>query len=208
MKRLNILLVCILVVVLAPPAAIAKGPPASESAGNNLSFPVIWAEGVSKALPGSPGMEPLTNGAWWYSWGSNGTDPNVVPASCAPDPDNNAYCDNRIPGSFDETLIPGIPPADNPMPLVRAYLQKDAKNTWQAASADWSGSAVSVDKIDWGDNLESNNWYTRSQVRTEVVLFEDLMEAAEASDEPAARDAGTTPWLEYAMRRVSSPFGT
>lgn len=202
MKRLNILIICILIVVLAPPAAMAKGPPASEAASNNLSFPVIWAEGVTKALPGTAEMIPLTGGAWWYSWGTNGTDPNVVPASCAPDPDNIAFCDNGIPGSVNEALVPGEPPADNPMPLVRAYLQKDAKNTWQATTADWSaGGEVSVDKIDWGDNLESNDWYTRSQVRTEVVLFEDLME--ETPDELDARDGGTEPWLEYAMRHVS-----
>ena len=178
MKRLNILIICILVVVLAPPAAMAKGPPATEAAGNNLSFPVIWAEGVTKTVPGTPDMQPVTGGAWWYSWGTNGTDPNVVPASCAPDPDNLELCDNGIPGTFNVALIPGTPPADNPMPLVKAYLQKDSKNTWQAASADWSGdeAPVSVDWIDWGDNLESNDWYTRSQVRTEVVLFEDLME--------------------------------
>ena len=203
MKRLNILIICILVVVLAPPAAMAKGPPATEAAGNNLSFPVIWAEGVTKTVPGTPDMQPVTGGAWWYSWGTNGTDPNVVPASCAPDPDNLELCDNGIPGTFNVALIPGTPPADNPMPLVKAYLQKDSKNTWQAASADWSGdeAPVSVDWIDWGDNLESNDWYTRSQVRTEVVLFEDLME--ETPDEPGARDGGTEPWLEYAMRHVS-----
>ena len=203
MKRLNILIICILIVVLAPPAAMAKGPPTTETAGNNLSFPVIWAEGVTKAVPGTPGMAPLSGGAWWYSWGTNGADPNIVPASCAPDPDNKDFCDNGIPGTFNAALVPGTPPADNPMPLVKAYLQKDAKNTWQAASADWSGEdvPVSVDWIDWGDNLESNDWYTRSQVRTEVVLFEDLME--ETPDEADGRDGGTEPWLEYAMRHVS-----
>jgi hypothetical protein len=48
-------------------------------------------------------------------------------------------------------------------------------------------AGVDVDWIDWGDNLESVDWYTRSQVRTEVVLFEDL---------PA-------PLLEYEMRHTS-----
>lgn len=202
MKLFNILIICILVVVLAPPAVMAKGPPAKETASNNLSYPVIWAEGVTKAVPGTPGMAPQTAGVWWYSWGTNGVDPNIVPASCRPDPDNTAYCDNEIPGSINETLIPGTPPADNPLPLVKAYLQKDTKNMWQATSADWSAAPVSVDKIDWGDNLESVDWYTRSQVRTEVVLFEDLLET-EMPDEPEGRDAGTEPWLEYAMRHVS-----
>ena len=41
--------------------------------------------------------------------------------------------------------------------------------------------------IDWGDSLESVDWYTRSQVRTEVVLFQNL----------------ETPMLEYEMRHTS-----
>jgi hypothetical protein len=51
-----------------------------------------------------------------------------------------------------------------------------------------------VDWIDWGDNLESVDWYTRSQVRTEVVLFEDQ----------AAGDLEDYGWpmLEYQMRHT------
>ena len=50
-----------------------------------------------------------------------------------------------------------------------------------------SGGKIFVDWIDWGDNLESVDWYTRSQVRTEVVLFQDL----------------PTPMREYEMRHTS-----
>ncbi len=55
--------------------------------------------------------------------------------------------------------------------------------------------AVVVDLIDWGDNLESVDWYTKSQVRTEVVLFEDQLEG----------DPEENPWpmLEYQMRHTS-----
>ena len=35
------------------------GPPSGHEAGNNLSYPVIWAEGVTKVAPGTPGMVPL-----------------------------------------------------------------------------------------------------------------------------------------------------
>jgi len=38
------------------------GKPNPETAGNNLSFPVIWSEGVKKILPGTPGMDPALNG--------------------------------------------------------------------------------------------------------------------------------------------------
>lgn len=192
------LVVMALMLAVASISVAAKGPgggngggggkPGGETtAGNNLSYPVIWAEGVAKVLPGTPDMIPVLNGVWWYQWGTNGIDPDVTPASCAPDPDNNALCDDGIPLQYDEALIPGVPAADNPLPLVKAYLQKDANNVWQAGSADWSAAPVEVDWIDWGDNLESVDWYTKSQVRTEVVLFQDL----------------TTPMLEYQMRHTS-----
>lgn len=148
------------------------------TAGNNLSFPVIWAEGVTKTLPGFPGMTPLLNGEFWYHWG---TDADDNPLSGPPDPDNPAYVDNGEPGTVDSNLFA----AD--LGAVKAYLQKDPGNTWQAYSEDGSGAPVYVDDIDWGDNLESVDWYTRSQVRTEVVLYKDL----------------ATPMLEYQMRHVS-----
>jgi len=150
------------------------------SASNNLSFPVIWSEGVAKTLPEPPtGLDYLLAGEWWYWWGMEGTDPDIVPLSCPPDPDDMLLCDDGIPGQTN-----GSAPGEG---WVRAYLQKDALNAWQASSFDWSSSPVSVDRIDWGDNLESVAWNTRSQVRTEVVLFQDL----------------ATPGTEYGMRHVS-----
>jgi len=173
-----------LATAFAAPVSLAAKP-GGETAGNNLSFPVIWAEGVEKALPGTPQTDPVLFGEWWYQWGTNGTDPNVTPASCPPDPDDDAYCDDGLPDSVGPA--PGDPPADNPLPLARAYLQKDPGNTWQAESADWSLVPVNVHWIDWGDNLESVDWYTRSQVRTEVVLLQDLQ----------------TTMTEYEMRHTS-----
>jgi len=172
---------------VGPDVSFKQGPPTTEEAGNNLSYPVIWSEGVTKMLPGTAGADPVLSGEWWYQWGSNGTDPNVTPASCAPDPDNEAYCDDGIPLQYDENAAPGLPVAEAPLPLAKAYLQKDLGNVWQAGSADWSAAPVNVHWIDWGDNLESVDWYTRSQVRTEVVLFQDLVE----------------PMTEYEMRHTS-----
>ncbi len=149
------------------------GRPGGEAAGNNLSFPVIWAEGVTKALPGTALMTPLLNGVWWYWWGTEGTDPNIVPLSCAPDPDNEAYCDDGVAGQYDINNVPG----DG---WEKAYLQKDINNVWQAENEDWSTSQVVVDWIDWGDNLESQDWYLTSQVRTEVVLLKDLPDNMQA----------------------------
>jgi uncharacterized membrane protein YgcG len=174
-----------------------KGPPnGGETAGNNLSYPVIWAEGVDKVLPGTAG-EVTLGGEWWYSWGTTGTDPNITPLSCPPDPDNEAFCDDEIPDQFDISLIPGVPAGN--MDLVRAYLQKDPLNQWQAQSGTplemgvvaAEGGSLNVHWIDWGDNLESVDWYTKSQVRTEVVLFQDNV------------DLFNPPWLEYEMRHTS-----
>lgn len=184
---------------LQPPEMTLKkgGKPAPVTeVGNNLSYPVIWAEGVTKVLPGTPNMTPTTEGVWWYQWGTNGVDPNITPASCPPDPDESNivlnpnglnYCDDGIPDHLSEDHLAGATPADNPLPLAKAFLQKDAKNVWQAGSADWSATDVNVNWVDWGDNLESVDWYTRSQVRTEMVLFQDLI----------------TPMLEYQMRHTS-----
>ena len=93
MKTTKLVLFLILVLAITIPLGFvaAKGPPTAETAGNNLSFPVIWAEGdqgeeAKKTLPGTSGMDPFLGGEWWYQWGSNGSDPNITPASCPPDP--------------------------------------------------------------------------------------------------------------------------
>jgi hypothetical protein len=207
MKITKLVLFLILVLAVTIPlgfVAAKGGPPSKEdSAGNNLSFPVIWAEGVTKTLPGTSGMTPALGGEWWYQWGTNGIDPDVTPASCPPDPDEGntvlnpdglLLCDDGVAGSVDLSKVAGVPTADNPLPLAKAYLQKDPQNLWQAwsgtpgdAGVAESGGEIYVDWIDWGDNLESVDWYTRSQVRTEVVLFQDL----------------PTPQLEHEMRHTS-----
>ena len=67
------------------------------------------------------------------------------------------------------------------------YGQKDPLNLWQATNTNLASAFDSkVDSIDWGDNLESVDWTIASQVRTEIVLYEDL----------------TTPVTQYAMRHV------
>ena len=179
------------------------GKPGGETAGNNLSYPVIWAEGVTKILPGAPGVAPVLNGEWWYQWGTYGEDPDVMPLSCYPllDEDGNPVIITENPLCFDGSVA-GALPAEEPytdMTLVRAYIQKDGGNVWQDRSADWSSAPVDVHWIDWGDNLESVDWYTRSQVRTEVVLFQDLFVEGNPTDDRV----GSDPWLEYEMRHTS-----
>lgn len=133
--------------------------------GNNLSFPVIWSDGVTKALRGTTGMEPATAGPWWYWWG---TKDDGTPLSCAPDYDDINFCDDGVAGTANGAL-PGGP--------QRAYLQQEEYNVWQAATLHANGP-VTVDWIDWGDNLEAVPWYLNSMVRAEVVLISDLSEGA------------------------------
>lgn len=147
--------------------------------GNNLSFPVIWSDGYEKVLrePPVPG-EAFLEDEWWYVWGDEPIDPNSTIFSCKPNADNIELCED------------GSVPGDGASQLYRAYIQKVASNVWQADNFP-ATEPLNVDLIDWGDNLESIDWTIKSQVRTELVLYENLPE----------------PVLEYAMRHVSG-WGT
>lgn len=138
-----------------------SGPPdgmGETTAGSNLSFPTVWAEGVSKNPRGTMGTVSL-GGDWWYWWGEplvEGGDP----LSCEPDPLNTTRCsDGSSPGSG----------------AVRAYLQKQESNEWQADNAT-ATAPVHIDRIDWGDAIESVSWTIKSKVRLETTLFEDVAE--------------------------------
>jgi hypothetical protein len=128
-----------------------------ESVGANLSFPVIWSEGVEKTLRVAPadavnGVKLA--GAWWYVWGEDPIDPQAPIFSCNP-------------------LALGTTCYGTATDVYKAYLQKDANNYWEAYNAA-AETRMNVDLVDWGDNLESVNWSTTSKVRTEVVLYENL----------------------------------
>lgn len=146
-------------------------------AGNNLSFPVIWSDNTTITIPGTYGMEPILEGKWWYVWGQDPVDPQSIIYSCEPDLDNPGFC------------LSGVEPGED---AVKAYLQKDPMNIWQAGNL--TGTQMpdggQVDLIDWGDNLESVAWNTKSQIRTEVVLYK----------------TGVT-MVEYPMKHVSG-WGT
>ena len=157
-----------------------KGPGGGTTVTNNLSFPVIWAEGSTLALRTPP--TPLTvedyllSGTWWYVWGEDPIDPAYPIFSCLP----VVGADPCYPADVDINTV------------YQAWVQKDAKNYWQA-SAENATEPVAVDVVDWGDNLESVNWYLTSKVRTEVALYES-----------ASVDA---PFRHYAMRHISG-WGT
>ena len=131
-----------------------------ESAGNNLSYPVIWTDGPSLDLRGERWLTPRTDGVFYLVWGEDPIDPQAPLYSCLPDPDDPTICeDGSSPGT----------------PYWRAYVQKDLNNEWQAFNYNGAGTGLYViDSVDWGDNLESVDWTIRSQVRTEVVLYEGI----------------------------------
>jgi len=117
------------VVLLFSQEATAKKPTGEEeSAGNCLSVPVIWSDGVTKSLRGVYGT-PVFLGAY-----------------------------ENVDG-------------------VNWYLQQDPMNMWQAESLELTPGAdpaLSVDLIDWGDNLEAKDWSERDKVRVETVLWKNI----------------------------------
>jgi len=147
----------------------------SETAGNNLSFPVIWSDGFEKVLrePPVPG-EAYLEGEWWHVWAEDPEEPTDPIYSCQPDNNDDSLCED------------GSEPGNETSKLFKGYIQKDELNVWQADNFSVI-KPLNVDLIDWGDNLESINWSIRSQVRTEIVLYENLLE----------------PVLQYEMRHVS-----
>ena len=154
--------------------------------GNNLSFPVINPEGVPKTLRGDYGV--LAHNDWfWYYWElpevtAGPPDLEPIHGACPADPDNTSFCDDGVEG----TAVGDPPPVD----AVPVYPQQDEFITWQAEQADWSAAPVDVHWIDWGDALEAVDWNLRSQVRAELVLYQDL----------------PVPMLQYEMKHLDG-FG-
>ncbi|MCB0331567.1 MAG: hypothetical protein KDD70_17975, partial [Bdellovibrionales bacterium] len=131
-----------------------------EGAGNNLSFPTIFAEGIGitgddvtishglRQPPVPPGYQ--LEGEFLYGWLDNG-----VQMLCEPQ-------------------LPHCPPPAEP-DVYKIYLQDDQLNSWQADWLDGRGSVVEVSSIDWGDNLENQTWTDDSIVRVEVALYKELL---------------------------------
>ena len=157
-----------------------------ESYGNNLSYPVIWTDGAALELRGERWLEPKTEGAFYYVWGEDPIDPQATLNSCLPSLTEDACEDGSTPWGDD--------------PHWKAYAQKDQNNEWQAFNYNGMNDigAWAIDRIDWGDNLESVDWTIRSQVRTEIVLYEAIPGFVEFPD-----GDGDGPYRnEYNMRHA------
>ena len=157
--------------------------PDGESAGNNLSYPVIWTDGAAIALRGERWLAPKTDGVYYFVWGVDPIDPQAPLFSCLPNTSGDACEDGSTPWGSD--------------PYWKSFIQKDPLNEWQAFNYNGMNDGLwEIDAIDWGDNLESVDWTLNSQVRTEVVLYEAIPEGL-------IFDPGTDPYQnEYAMRHA------
>ena len=180
--NLKIMVFTSLICLFSSQTIIAQGGGGGggETIGNNLSFPVIFADGGSKVLPGT--IEEYTlNGEWWYVWGEDPIDPQAPINSCKPSEGNPNHCEDT-----------NAPPGDGYSTVYKAYLQKTEGNLWQAYNTSVpDGETLIIDWIDWGDNLESVAWGIDSKVRTELVLLKDL----------------DVPVTQFGMRHVSG-WGT
>jgi hypothetical protein len=128
-----------------------------EESGNNLSLPVIWADGITKVLRGTFGEETIGGDLWW-AWTEVIEEEEVEKACLAELPDQ-VDCS---PPEYD---------------AFKVYPQRDPTNTWQAESLSLDplvDPPVDVTFVDWGDNLEAKDWKLRSIIRTETILYQDI----------------------------------
>ncbi len=127
-----------------------RGPPAGGGGGetgfgNNLSFPVVFADGY-----GITGERLGTEPTPWLDFATG-----MRPAAT-------------------ETLTE-FPHFDPKSAIVRntvTYYPQKAASTWQADWRDGSASEQEV-TVDWGDNLRSQSFRTTSVVRVETTLLQD-----------------------------------
>ncbi|MEZ4416514.1 MAG: Ig-like domain-containing protein [Gemmatimonadota bacterium] len=116
------------------------GEPPEEGYGNNLSWPVIFAEGLG--ITGLP----------------VGSDPGVRPTAAEgiTVPSNAAFFWS---GNVPDFEVGGV-----------QYYQQKSANTWRAQWADGSAAGLQSAEVDWGDNLTHHTWNTHSIIRIEHTL--------------------------------------
>ena len=159
-----------------------KKPPAAEAASNNLSFPVIWPEGVYKPdfvpSPTAPWTfaEVFHDGERYYTEVSGGEpvycvgENDITPPAKIP-PEVLCYY-GRFNAGIDEETGEPILTGD---PKVW-WLQQRAQNRWQVYNTvdpDMTTPVV-VTGVDTGDLLESSIVIKAKVIRTEFTLFKHV----------------------------------
>lgn len=174
----------------APPCGTPPcggGPPDKESsAGNNLSFPVIFSDGSPPGGATGEGYTDITPEQWLFY-----SDP---------------WTDANGDGVYDQCTT-GVP-VGSPVPeqyicyqmadLKVWWLQERTVNKWQAfdprndATGGIDMGDVIVSAVDWGDLLESSPSLNARKIRTEVWLLRHVPETGDPlSDYLSVKDNGT-----------------
>ncbi|MEE4276677.1 MAG: hypothetical protein V2J16_12520 [Thermoleophilia bacterium] len=136
-------------------ALIVAAPAAAEEPsilGNNLSVPVIFAEGYN--IVGGDVSDPAIGSGF----------------RSTPLEDNFAwYKDN-----YALYYMPGLLDAAGADLYSSWFYPQKTEATWQAEWADWSASGpVEVTRLDWGDSLLAKTWPVRAKIRLEVRLYRE-----------------------------------
>ncbi len=153
--------VLVVALIVAAPAAGKGKPTQTTEFGNNLSVPVIFAEGYSIV-------------------GGDVSDPGIGSGfRSTPLVDNfdalTAYTPLQFLGLVDPETGEVVDLAGNPL-LSNWFYEQKTEAAWQAEWADATTetsalSPVDVTRLDWGDSLLSKAWTVRSKIRLEVRLY-------------------------------------
>ena len=122
--------------------------------GNNLSYPVIFAEGY-----GITGL-PLEGLSW-----SDPTQPGAeLPTA------GDATGLRPLTGEVYSTF----PWLVTPYPANSGYYAQNTENTWRAQWVAGTPGTFELVQVDWGDNLISQSWTASQPIRVETVLRKPL----------------------------------
>lgn len=141
----------------APTAEVSYKPvgPASggdSSFGNNLSSPLVFADGIG--LAGA-----AITGSWTDALASVDYNTGLRPIS------------GVLPGTV--TTLPYLDSADTYALGGATYYKQGTSSTWQAQWSNGSGTLQHV-AATWGDNLTSQSLTSTSTIRVEVALAETV----------------------------------
>lgn len=151
------------------PANPGKKPPGGETAVNNLSYPAIE---IGSAGPAVTAFFTVATGSDLLGKSFSYGCPDPAYPATAEYP--NFSCVNEAGNVFytpEQCTLAGMPCAGSaPESLDRIYWQKQTANDW-SSDAITAGLGVDVTNVDWGDNLESQTWWTTAAIRVETTTF-------------------------------------
>lgn len=124
-----------------------KGGGETTGFGNNLSYPVVFAEGY-----GLTGLSVASLD--WNNPPEPGDNTGLRPLA------------GEVYGSFPWLVVP--------YPANPEYYAQNTENTWRAQWVAGTPGTPEEVQVDWGDNLISQSWTASQPVRVETVLRKPL----------------------------------